>query len=612
MDMQRIKKTIKITFLIILITALNIGTQAIELIAKVDTSKIGIEDKLIYNITVKKRGGGSVPQPVPPAFKNFDVAGRSSTQNMSIINGKISLEYIVHFTLVPIKTGKFTIPPAALKINGKVIKSNPVTVEVVNGSIKPKRQSAYRQRRRHFPTFFDDDDFFSPFSRRDPFRIFRRRPRNFRQNTPDYFVELIPDKREAYVGEQIILTFKFYYKGGFFNSPQYNLPKLTDFWVESLSDEANSVEIRNGTSYRVSKVKTAIFPISKGEKNIGSATITFVEDPFAGPQKLATRPFKIKVKDLPQPAPPGFSYAVGQFNMEVNLDKLVVPANESVSLSIKIYGKGSLKPLKNISLPPIKGIDIYEGKKSSTTYRGGMITETKIFEYILVPASPGNYKIPPIKFIYFDPQKKKYITKTSNEFTLKVTQPLKNTKSFEDRINIYDREDVTLLDSSIRYIKTLPPKNFDHDFYIYSKLWFKLSLVLPFIFFVICYIVRKLIDKYLLDPSYMRLVRAKSKAMSLLAKVKKHTKKEGFEIITKALCGYIADKLNTTSSNVDKDTAIKLLEQNNVSSELLKQIEELLDLCNFARFGMGDIKLSPYELKNKAISLIKSLAKELK
>ena len=81
----------------------------------------------------------------PPRFDNFVVAsGPSRSVSTTIINGRVSKEMSYKYVLQPRTIGRFQIGKAAIKVNGKVLQTEPIFIEVVEGRSKCSR----RKRRR--------------------------------------------------------------------------------------------------------------------------------------------------------------------------------------------------------------------------------------------------------------------------------------------------------------------------------------------------------------------------------------------------------------------------------------------------------------------------------
>ena len=73
--------------------------------------------------------------------------GSSGTsQNIQIINGKMSVSKSVNYSFMATKIGKFTIPPAQIEYNGKIYKSAPIEIEVLaQSSTKPQTNPGTRR-----------------------------------------------------------------------------------------------------------------------------------------------------------------------------------------------------------------------------------------------------------------------------------------------------------------------------------------------------------------------------------------------------------------------------------------------------------------------------------
>ena len=119
-----------------------------EFTAAASSKKIGVEDqvRVTYNISDMN----SIEGFERPAFAGFVVVGTQQSINMG---ASFSLSYI----LQPVKKGVISIPPARAKVNGKIISSNSVSIEIVDGSLAPKRPANAGRQRRSSP--YGDDPF---------------------------------------------------------------------------------------------------------------------------------------------------------------------------------------------------------------------------------------------------------------------------------------------------------------------------------------------------------------------------------------------------------------------------------------------------------------------
>jgi hypothetical protein len=88
---------------------------------------------------------GQSDEVVPPNVKDISISKRPGVEtSVSIINGKRSGFIKYTYQIVISKEGKFILPPAKARIDGKWIQSNSLTIEVG----KPVIQKLRRKRRR--------------------------------------------------------------------------------------------------------------------------------------------------------------------------------------------------------------------------------------------------------------------------------------------------------------------------------------------------------------------------------------------------------------------------------------------------------------------------------
>ena len=77
----------------------------------------------------------------PPPFYDFQILrGPSKSSSTSIANGDLSQEISYTYILKPKKVGVFTILPASIKVKGKTIGTQPITIQVQKGNISTKRK----------------------------------------------------------------------------------------------------------------------------------------------------------------------------------------------------------------------------------------------------------------------------------------------------------------------------------------------------------------------------------------------------------------------------------------------------------------------------------------
>ena len=75
----------------------------------------------------------------------------------------------------------------------------------------------------------------------------------------------------------------------------------------------------------------------------------------------------------------------------------------------------------NINFPP--DFETYDPKINDNINKSDNgISGTKTFDYLIIPRNEGVFTIKPVTFSYFDLNKRKYVTLSSPEYTLKVAK----------------------------------------------------------------------------------------------------------------------------------------------------------------------------------------------
>ena len=553
-----------------------------------------------------------------PDFSGFEVVYGPSTSTQSsyqIINGHTSQSSSITYSYVLLanRQGTYKVASASIQADGKTVKSNPVNIKVLpsgqGGSQRSSSQSSGG----------------SAYDRQTTSRTSSGNISN-----DQLFMTATASRTKVHEQEAILLTYKLYTLVEV-QSLDGKLPNLDGFQVQQMPQSSNlqvDIESYNGRDYRtVVWCQYVLFPQKAGELVIPSVNfdatvlqrrpIRSVEDFFNGGggyvelrKKISTPKLTIHVSPLPA-KPDNFSGAVGEFSISSSCSPQEVVANDAVTVRLSVKGVGNMKLINAPKVDFPKDFEVYDPKvndKFSLTKNG--LSGTKEFEYIVVPRHGGEYKIPSISFVYFDPSSKTYKTLKSEEYTINVK---KGTGSSARTVNDYSsqQQDVKELDQDIRYIKlgdvTL---NRQGESFFGTTSYF-LCYVIPFVLFVIVLFIGRRELKENANIAKSRGKKANKMAVKRLKNASKLLKaqnqNEFYDEVMRALWGYIADKLNMPQENLNKDNVMSELTSRNVTPEASELFIKALNDCEFARYAPGDAASNMqavYESAEVAISKI--------
>jgi hypothetical protein len=452
-----IAKTLQFGFMLLLtlLPGLLVSGQ-VKFTTVVSSQEVGRGDYLQIEYVVEN--ASQIDQLNPPDFPGFTVVqGPMQSSGMSVINGNTSQYKGLSFVLQPVKTGKFTIQGASAVVDGKKMRSNPVTITVTatssgnsnnnnNAPINPFSQPGWPDPSAANPLDIDREYYLRPGENsKDKVR-------------KNLFVKVQVDKTTCYVGEPIVATYKLYSR---LNSESRvtRRPSLNGFSVYDMIDpgsDAASVEKLNGKPFIVHIIrKTQLIPLQAGTVDLDPVEVENIvhfikgsarqqsrssgdplkdlfdqmsDDNATGPEveenvTLDTKPVAITVKPLPEEDKPvNFNGAVGNFSMHAALANKTVGAQDEATLRLVVKGSGNL-PV--ITAPVIKwpsGIDAYDPTAHEDINKAVVpMKGSKTFDYIFSPRTAGHYIIPPIAFSYFDPSDRAYKKIESDPLDLQVT-----------------------------------------------------------------------------------------------------------------------------------------------------------------------------------------------
>ena len=552
--------------LCICIISAAITAQEATLKTSISKNKLGINQRLRVEFSIDKQGGDNF---TPPNFTNFKVVGGpSQSVSQSWINGDVSFRQSYTYIVQPKKKGELSIGSATVKINGKLIRSTPVKIIVLDAVDIPKNP-----------------------------------------NDPNYIaqqnIHLVAEisKTRPYVGEGIYVEYRLYVSENVsvYDTSVTEAPTYIGFWNQEIKINGFPVKMGkyNGENYRyIVLQKALLIPTKTGKLSIdpmkmdivigvpsgrsdffGNAITKNVRREFASAKKI------INPKELPLIGKPAnFAGAVGTFNFKVSLSKDILKANETSQVKVAVSGKGNLKLFELPTIETPVELERYQPERKErvrvkSNGISGAVTDT----YTVVPQYKGKYKIPSVSFSYFNPKERKYKTIATEDFYVDVQEGKELVQA--DTIAL-QKQAVVSTQKSFRYIATkthfitLEKKDF------FKSILFYLLLLLPMVAIPIGIFIGKKNEERNQDFVGNKLRKAQKLAKKYLSEAQKQLgKKEAFyEALERALHNYLKAKLGIETADISKEKITEILEDKKIEKRTIIQFIEVLKSSDFARY----------------------------
>jgi RNA-binding protein YhbY len=598
----------KILIFLLVVLSLSIGASKAMaqdgiFTASAEPSRIAAGEQFRVTFSFDGSDYNSVRDFKAPDFGQFVVlSGPNQSTNMQWVNGKMSASISYTYILYARQAGKMTIGSATMNYKGKILKSDPIQIEVSQG--KPKQQQSQSN-----------------------------------QSTTDagdnLIIKAFADKQRVRQGEQLIVTFKLYTRVSVTGYDLAKAPTFDGFWSEDFEmpkQPAQTTETLNGKQYRSVVIKkTALFATQAGNLKIAPLEARcavqvqskrrsndpfdqFFNDPFF--QQVQTvnmdvksNPLAIIVDPIPSNAPSGFSGAIGRFAFNANVDTRNVKAGDPITLRVSVLGSGNIK-LVTLPKPQLPAdMESYEPKISEEISRdGGIIRGKKTAEYLLIPRNAGQRVLEPMQFVYFDLEKKEYITLRSSKFEFSIA-PGKDFSS--SGISLAAKEDVRMLGEDIRFLK-LSLGHLQSADEIKSSQWFMFGIILPPLVFAGAWLYRKRMEKIYGDMPRLLFETAGREASQRLKKARALLEQGNTESyhaeILRALMVYLEHKLRTPKAKFVMEEAVVQLRHHGVHEDVIQSLKTCMERAEFIRYAPGsDTTDARKELLDIAASAINSI-----
>ncbi len=382
----------------------------------------------VVQLQIRVTGGNGTGTPGEITVDGLEIHPTGTSRNYEMHNFDVSQSVTYNYTILPLKSGTFKIPPQTVRVGTSAFKTPELQLTVAGSNAGGTSQG-------------------------------RANPKSATTQASGgkvAFAELIVTKPSAYVGEMVPVEVRL----GFHSMSRARPMEGPDiagqgFTMQKLQQaEQSRLETINGNTYQVLTFKTAIAAARPGKLEVGpvqAGAIVAVQrkqsgarsrspvdifdsdDPFSDPffhdpfgafgqqEKISIKsaPATLEVKALPAHAPANFSGAVGNFTMNVAANPTSVQVGDPVTVTAAVSGRGNFDRVTAPNLQDEHGWHKYPPSSKFKQDDNVGISGTKTFETVLSP-NEKKQTIPPFEFCFFDPVAEKYVTLKSEAIPIHV------------------------------------------------------------------------------------------------------------------------------------------------------------------------------------------------
>lgn len=542
-------------------------------------------------------GEPSAPDVPGAVVKYFTLSSQSSS--MSSVNGKVtrssSRTYVA--TCTASKEGSYSIGPFAVgdthsnKASYTIVKSGTGSLSKLQQ--RQRNQQAAPAQGQQAQSHDDDNEG----------------PKFIGKGNEKLFLKASVSKTTAYEQEALVYTVKLYSSYApikFIGATE--APKFDGFVVEESDETSKSLhyETYNGQEYATAIIaRYIIFPQMTGKLTVKGNTYTvstdeqeYYDDPYfrmltvRRPIQLNVTPndLVVDVKALPTPQPADFSGGVGNFSISSTLPTATLKTNQPASIVYEVKGSGNIKYVKLPDLNALypKQLEVFTPTTQvDAVSKGATVSGSVKFDYSFTPLEMGQYQIPEVSLVYFDPSTGRYERSVAKGYTVEVDKGVLSEKSqTKNRLKFED---------SLMPVGKLAK----HRTPLVYKFGYWLWFLIPAIALAVIVFVYRRHLKSAADVVGTRMRKAGKVAARRLKKaaacMKGGDREKFYDEMLVALWGYAAAKLNIPTSELNRQNVAQRLSDAGASQEVVDRYVAVLDDCEFAKYAPGS---GSDELKN--------------
>lgn len=366
--------------------------------AAVDRTSLAMGETLRLTVTVRNVQDARVD--ISP-LKDFQAVSEQKNASLTLEGQNVVKVVSYVFRLAPLKPGKARIPALAVSADGEVLKTRPIAIAV---AAEPPAASGADGENAQRAVFLETE-------------VTRETP---------------------YVGEQFLYKTRIY-RSVPFATANLRDPDFTGFAATRSPGQRDYETVVGKTAYVVSEVTYLLTPLEAKKTVIKGAVLqcdlirqkagrasapldSFFPGADVESRVFSAPPVTVDAKALPPYRGEGaFSGLIGQFSMAASANADELETGASATLAVTVEGRGNLMDAPDLDVVAPAGCKLYkDAPEERIELTGAGYEGESVRRYSLVALVPGAVTLAPISLNYFDPEKKTYLTASTQALSFTV------------------------------------------------------------------------------------------------------------------------------------------------------------------------------------------------
>lgn len=563
-------------------------------------------------LQIKVNGARNAAPPSEISVDGLDIRSTGQMQSFEMRNFSVSSSVTFNYTIMPLRSGTFKIPPQIFNAGGNPLRTEELTLQVSGSS---NRQSTTGNR-----ATLDPKDIAS--------------------------AELIVPKKNVYVGELVPVEIRVRIDARvrFEGNSLLAGPQLSGqgFTVQKAQRPIERQETINGRRFYVFIYKAAISAAKAGSLEVGPAKLetlmqwprprskqysprdifgmdngfdSIMPNPFADltqpvPIKMASEAVTLEVKTLPPNAPPSFSGAIGNFTMTSEANPKTGQVGDPFTVTTRISGRGNFDRVTAPVLEDESGWRKYPPSANFKQDDDVGISGTKTFESVLSP-NERKAEIPTQLFTYFDSLAEQYVTLRGDPIPIRVegtAAPASTPRVAASEAPAAASPPAAATQQDILHQLTSFPAAPQSFTPLFARRSFWLAQLFPLLA-LLGYVGWKMRQAHLDNREARRREALQHEASGLQRSLGREdaSPEEYFSRASRAVQLKAALAGNLDPNTVDADVAASVFRADENTRLRLRHLFEKSDEVRYSGTGQNGIRLVPQETRTEVLDLIERL-----